>query len=95
MVAQVKEAADKHQASLPAATTLSQHDKTIGDIKWYLEQCQKQMGHAQEQEDWWRQQIDAKTKRQEVLATELGKAEEAKKEFMTKEGIQEANENSQ
>ena len=84
---QVKEAADKHQASLPAATKLCQHDKKIGDIKWFLQQCQKQLGHAQEQREWWSQQIQAKTDRQEVLTTELGKAEEAKKEFMTQEGI--------
>ena len=51
------------------------------------------MGHAQEERDWWSQQIQTKTDRQEVLTGDFKKAEEAKKEFMTKEGIQEPKEN--
>ena len=93
MRASVKEAGEKHQASLPAATKLSQYDKAIGDIKWYIERGQKQLGHAQEQRDWWSQQVQAKTESQEVLTADLGKAEEAKKAFMLNEGIQEPKKN--
>ena len=41
MRASAKEATEKHQAALPAATKLNQHDKAINDLKWEVEQGQK------------------------------------------------------
>jgi len=90
--ASVQEAEEKHQAALPVTTKLTQHDKKILDLKWFIEQGQKQLDKAQEQKDWWEQQIQAKKDKQAVLKSDLDKAEEAKKAFMASEGIKEPEE---
>ena len=81
MRASIEEATEKHQAALPAATKLNQHDKAINDLKWEVEQGRTKLNKALEQRDWWAQQIQEITDAQEVREMNLKQAAEAKQEF--------------